>query len=168
MHISKTSFYTTGLVTGVLASSLFTGGNLVISFISTPSILAYGTPQSQLQQWATQYDMAKRLFGPLSVFSGIGFGIAAYFAPSQIIRRHMIFNALITASAIPFTVIFMAPMIRHLKEVKRRGSESEAGLVETRRMLKTWVRRSTMRSMIVALGFLNGMREITDCIGFHL
>jgi uncharacterized membrane protein len=122
----------------VLASSLFAGAALYISFVEHPARLACGT-ELAITQWAPSYRRATVMQVSLAVLATAS-GLVGW---AQGAGALWLWGTLLILAVIPFTLVVILPTNKKLLDPNRnRGSE------ETRSLLETWGRLHTGRSAL--------------------
>jgi Anthrone oxygenase len=113
----------------------------------------------RIATFSRQYDIAKKLMILFGMTAGAAFGLAAYFAPSVASRNSMLLSAATSFSPVPVTVLAILPMVMRLKGIEKAG-DKEMAEKEGDGLIEAWGRLSLLRWGIVAVGCLNGLREI--------
>jgi len=161
MPVSDLAIYSRAQATGVLASALFVGGNIVISFVFLPCLKRVSSPLERISAWSLQYDIAAKLMPSLGVISSIAFGTAAYYAPTIGLRNSMIASAAFGISVIPFTGVAILPTVHALKEIEAHKDVAVAE-AEGDDLISKWGKLSLARWLLVSVGCLNGLKELSE------
>jgi len=132
-----------------------------ISFIFLPTLRCVSLPYDRVAAWSKLYDIGSKI---MMAFSGVGclaFGTAAYYAPTYYIQNSMIASALLSISAVPFTVLFMRPTVQALKAIEKDGDDVKT-TAEGDKLIEKWGKLSLMRCSLVCIGALNGLKELSE------
>ncbi len=122
----------------VLASTLFTGAALYISFVEHPARLACGT-EIAATQWAPSYERATVMQVSLALVATAA-GIARGAGTGEML---WLWGSLCIFAVIPFTVVAVLPTNKKLLEPGRDRSSGE-----TRSLLEAWGRLHGVRSAL--------------------
>jgi hypothetical protein len=121
-----------------LTASLFAGAAIYINLVEHPARLACGT-ELAARQWAPSYKRATVMQVSLAVVATLG-GLAQWLSGAG---ATWLAGALLIFSVVPFTLVVILPTNNKLLEPGR-----DLGSEETRRLLETWGRLHTVRSLL--------------------
>lgn len=97
----------------------------------------------------------------LSTTAVAAFGTAAYYAPTISSRNSMIASALLALTPLPFTLIVIFPTVKKLKGIQATNDTFKA-TAEGDPLIEKWGKLSIVRFLFVAVGCLNGLKELSE------
>jgi len=100
-----------------------------------------------------------------SIAATVGFGVAAYYAPTSFLQNSMIVSSLLALSPLPVTFGFIVPTVKALKALEKSGDSVKA-TAEGDTLIEKWGKLSLFRWLLVAGGFLNGLYQLSEW--YHL
>lgn len=143
---------------GLLAQSIFVGGNVGVSGIFLPTIRqSEATPNIQVKLWGSLYDKAAKLFASSAFTSFVCYMYLAYHAGAgNPLRQTAIISGLLSLSAVPFTFIVIMGTVKKLKSY---AAMDNATLVELNYggVIDYWNKLSIARTLVFAAGFANSL-----------
>jgi hypothetical protein len=96
----------------------------------------------------------------LAGIATVGFGTAAYYAPTYFQRNSMIASAVLAASIVPVTIVFILPTVRKLQGILARKDEV-AAKEEGDGLLDKWQKLNLIRWGLMAIGGLIAWKSVS-------
>jgi len=122
----------------VLATGLFTGAAVYVSFVEHPARMACAT-EIALAEWRPSYRRATLMQAPLAIL-GFLFSGAASLAGSGLL---WLVAGVALLAVVPFTLLVMWPTNRRLENASLEPSSAEA-----RELLSRWARLHAVRAAL--------------------
>jgi Domain of unknown function (DUF1772) len=126
-----------------------------------PSLKRITSPLERVGFWSSNYDYASKIMASLGTIGAIAFGTAAYYAPTIGLRNSMIASGVLAFSAFPFTILAIFPTVQALKRIDKRKDVAVAD-AEGDGLLAKWSNLNYIRFGLVAIGSLNGLKELSE------
>jgi hypothetical protein len=134
---------------------------MVVSFVFLPSLRCISSPFDRIATWSKAYDIASKMMAGLAGVASLGFGTAAYYAPTNYIQKSMIASAVLSASVVPFTILVIKPTILALKAIEKEGNDAKA-TSDGDKLIEKWGKLSLTRWAIMTIALLNGLKELSE------
>jgi hypothetical protein len=90
-----------------------------------------------------------------------GYAVAAWYAPSETLRKSMVAAAAIATSNFPWTFIAIIPTVLELKKIESAKDSGKAA-AEADKLLDRWNSRNMIRLSILAVAMVIGARELSN------
>jgi hypothetical protein len=97
----------------------------------------------------------------LGMTAAAAFGTAAYYAPTIAVRNSMIVSSALSLSALPLTLLVLFPIVKALKAIESHKDPAVAE-VEGDGLIQKWGKLSMLRWVLVAIGAVNGLKELSE------
>jgi len=91
----------------------------------------------------------------------LGFGLAAYWAPTEYLRNSMIGSTLLAASIIPFTLFSIIPTVQKIIKIQKENDALKAS-TDGDKLYEKWNISNYIRLTIMAVACLNGLRDLSE------
>lgn len=107
------------------------------------------------------FDYGGAIMVPLCATASAAFGTAAYYAPTERLRYSMIASSAIALGIFPMTGAIIIPIVNQLKSIEKTDNTVKAA-ADGDTLIEKWRTLNTIRFIIMAMSFLNGLKELTD------
>lgn len=149
---------------GLFSQSIFVGGNIAISGVAMPAVRKTNTPADvQQRQWEVLYDNGSKIYATCSLISGISYFYAAY--NNSVDDHHfkiLLFTGATAISALPVTLLAIAPTVKKLKGLAGISSSEEAEQKGVGALIDKWSFLSFIRWSISATGLATYFYYLTQ------
>lgn len=145
---------------GLVAQSMFVGGNVVISSICVPLLRQnYISDATRVKQFSLLYDSAAKIMAASAAISTACFGYLYFYGP-QLYKVNFLVAAAASLSPLPVTYGVILPTVMALKRMADDGASASQSLPA----LNKWNNLSIFRVSLFSVGFVSSLHYVLSAL----